>query len=625
MKRGAIWTLLTCLIVMSLVLSSCSKSTVTTATTSSNASTASTTTSAITTNPTSIKVTTTSTTTTTASTGNWWDKLGTPQYGGEMVLQSNKDISSFDPYSNLGLPSIIAAWLERVFTDDWTLDPSVFAYNIDFRPNQYVRGALAQSWEFTDPITFTVHVRQGIHWQDIPPVNGREFVADDIAYHYHRLFGVDSNMTPSPYYLGVAAYKQLVSVTAPDKYTAVFKWKAPGVEFILETLMAINQELTIEPHEVVDKYGDLNDWHHAIGTGPYIVQDFVSGSSATLTRNPNYWGYDERYPKNKLPYIDTLKYLVIPDIATSIAALRTGKIDFLDSVSAAQAQSIQKSNPEILQITLPAGATDTIDPRWDKVPFSDVRVRQAMQMAIDLPSIAKNYYGGTVSPNPESMTASAMKGWGFQYPEWPQDLKDEYAYNPTGAKKLLADAGYPSGFKTNIVFSAEGDSDLLQIVKSYFTAVGIDMDIRTMYSSSWTTYVRTQGKADQLAARFGGGGQLGIAYEPLRQLSRLQGGNTSNVSRIADPVFDAFLGKAQAATTLTDVLKVVRDANEYDSRHHFGVSLLTPLVYTLCQPWLKGYTGQARSIFGPSTGPLQLGFYGARFWIDQNLKKSLGH
>jgi peptide/nickel transport system substrate-binding protein len=501
----------------------------------------------------------------------------------------------------------------------------VFAYNIDFRPNQYVKGALAESYEFTDLTTFTVHVRKGIHWQDIPPVSGREFTADDIVYHYHRLFGVDSNMTPSPYYTGVAAYKQLASVTAPDKYTVVFKWKAPGVEFIFETLQAINQELVIEAHEVVEKWGDLNDWHHAIGTGPFIVRDFVSGSSATLVKNPNYWGYDERYPKNKLPYVDTLTYLVIPDMATSIAALRTGKIDFLDSIPLTQAQSLQKTNPELLQITLPAGATDTIDPRWDKAPFSDVRVRQALQMAIDLPTIAKSYYGGTVSPYPESMTASAMKGWGFPYSEWPQDLKDEYAYNPTAAKKLLADAGYPGGFKTNIVFSAEGDSDLLQIVKAYFTAIGVDMEIRTMDSTSWTTFVRTQGKADQLAARFGGGGQLGIAYEPLRQLSRLQSTNTSNVSRIADPVFDAFLGKAQSATTLADVLKVVRDANEYDSRHHFGVSLLTPLVYTLCQPWLKGYTGQARSVFGPSTGPLQLGFYGARFWIDQGLKKSLGH
>ena len=76
-----------------------------------------------------------------------------------------------------------------------------------------------------------------------------------------------------------------------------------------------------------------------------------------------------------------------------------------------------------------------------------------------------------------------MKGWGFPYEEWPQDLKDEYAYNPTAAKKLLADAGYPNGFKTNVVADTAGDMDLLQIVKSYFAEVGIDMEIRPMESS----------------------------------------------------------------------------------------------------------------------------------------------
>ena len=61
-----------------------------------------------------------------------------------------------------------------------------------------------------------------------------------------------------------------------------------------------------------------------------------------------------------------------------------------------------------------------------------------------------------------------MKGWGFPYEEWPQELKDEYAYNPTAAKQLLADAGYPNGFKTNIVVDIGGDMELFQIIKSYF-------------------------------------------------------------------------------------------------------------------------------------------------------------
>ena len=162
---------------------------------------------------------------------------------------------------------------------------------------------------------------------------------------------------------------------------------------------------------------------------------------------------------------------------------------------------MQKTNPEILQLTLQPAAANSIDPRNDKAPFNDIRVRKAMQMAIDLPTIAKYYYGGTVDPYPSTLTSRYMKGWGFPYEEWPQELKDEYAYNPVAAKKLLADAGYPNGFKTNIVADAAGDMDLLQIVKSYFAAIGIDMEIRAMETAAWIAFVQTGHKYDQLVHR----------------------------------------------------------------------------------------------------------------------------
>ena len=82
-------------------------------------------------------------------------------------------------------------------TGHWTRQYSTI--NLDFRPSDYVKGYLAESWEFTDPSTFVVHLRQGIHWQNIPPVNGREFTADDVVYHYDRMFGLGDGFTkPSP-------------------------------------------------------------------------------------------------------------------------------------------------------------------------------------------------------------------------------------------------------------------------------------------------------------------------------------------------------------------------------------------------------------------------------------------
>ena len=86
----------------------------------------------------------------------------------------------------------------------------------------------------------------GIHWQNIPPANGRELIAGDIVYHYDRLYGLDSGMTPSPLYVGVAAWKQLISVTALINYTVVFKWKIANPEFVYETLQASGPDHSIE-------------------------------------------------------------------------------------------------------------------------------------------------------------------------------------------------------------------------------------------------------------------------------------------------------------------------------------------------------------------------------------------
>jgi peptide/nickel transport system substrate-binding protein len=549
--------------------------------------------------------------------------LGKPQYGGTMTLGINKDIASFDPINTETLMTISTSWLEQLFVTDWTMDPSVQNYQLSFWSDSQAKGGLAESWEFTAPGVFVLHLRQGIHWQNIPPASGREFVADDVVFHFNRMLGLGGGFTkPAPYWGTTATWKSLLSVTATDKYTVVMKWNTPNPEFVTENLEAPGTAVAIENPEAVKLWGDLNDWHHAIGTGPFILKDFISGSSANLVKNPDYWAYDERYPQNRLPYIDTLKILIIPDNATALAAMRTGKIDILDNMSFQQAQQMQKTNPEIVQISVPTGNAITIDPRNDKAPFSDIRVRQALQMAIDLPTIAQNFYAGTASPSPSTLTSNFMPGWGFPYSQWPQDLKDQYAYNPTGAKQLLAAAGYPTGFKTNIVADVVVDMDLLQIVKSYFSAVGIDMEIRTMDSASFSAFVVSGHKNDALAIR--GPGALGVTYYPLRQFTKFQTGASSNTVVVSDPVFDAFYPKALAATSTNDLKAVLTDANKYVAQQHFAISLLQPNLFSLCQPWLKGFNAQYCSTAGTSI-PGFLFFYEARFWVNQNLKTASGH
>jgi len=93
--------------------------------------------------------------------------------------------------------------------------------------------------------------------------------------------------------------------------------------------------------------------------------------------------------------------------------MRAGKIDLVTPVSLQDAQSMQKTNPEILQIPIPFPATISLDPRIDKTPFNDIRVRKAMQMAIDLPAIAKDYYHGAVEPYPAALSSRNMKKGDF--------------------------------------------------------------------------------------------------------------------------------------------------------------------------------------------------------------------
>jgi peptide/nickel transport system substrate-binding protein len=619
MKKGLFWIVLSCLMVLSMILASCTASIVTTATTIiSTSQTTTPTTTSITPTITSPTSSTTSavitTSATTTSTGNWWDSLGTPQYGGTITFSLNTNIVNFDPCIISGM-GINPAYMERLITDNWLEDPSIFNYQIGFRPVDYDKGYLESSWETPDSSTYIAHIRQNVYWQNITPANGRQFVASDIVYDFDRYLGLGNGYTKPPTTANASLYASLVSVSATDNFTVVFKWSSTSLESMYENMGSMGPSIDFESPDAVQLWGNLIDWHHAIGTGPFILTDFVDNSSATLVKNQNYWGYDERYPQNKLPYVNSLNVLIIANMPTALAAMRAGKIDEISGVSTQLAQNMQVTNPAIKQIAVP-GPAGTIDPRNDVAPFTDIRVREAMQMAINVPEIAKTYFGGTADPYPVSLTSRYMTGWGDTYPNWPADLQAQYAYNPTQAKQLLAQAGFPNGFNTDIVADASSDQNELLIVQSDFAAIGINMSIRLMDSAAWTAYVNAH-LDDQITTR--SSPSLGFAFEPLIQLKHFMTG-FSNTSMVTGTGFDAFYPAALAATSIDQVKQVLQQANLYVAQQHFCISLCQTTQVTLSEPWLKGYNGQNHSLYGGSNGPLLLCFYGARFWIDKSQK-----
>ena len=621
MKKGIIWIALSFLIVVSMVLASCGSakttSTTPTTTTTSDVVTTTSSTTAPTSTTSSAVVTTAATTT---STGNWWDSLGTPSYGGTLTLSVPSNISTFDDANPVGgQQQVINLWEDSLVCDDWTVNPSDFAYQLAFRPNNYEVGCLATDWEFSAPTTLTMHLRQNVYWWNVAPVNGRKFTANDVVFYYDRLYGLGMGYT-KPLSTNTAMYA-LASVTAVDNFTVAFSWPGVSQETITENMfgpMGGNEEAP----EAIAAYTSpsaliITNWHQTVGCGPYMITDWVEGSAMTLTKNPGYWGFDERYPQNQLPYITNMKILIIPTTSTALAAVRAGKIEAIDSLSLQQAQQMKQTNSNMTQLSYPGGPC-TIDPKNDVAPFTDQRVRQAMQMALDLPLIASTYYAGTAYQYPSTMTSVFMTGWSYPYSQWPASLKATYDYNPTGAKALLAAAGASTFSTTCVASNTSPDLDLLQIIQSEYAAVGITLNIQLMDAAALNTMLRAQ-KNTGIAF----GTKLGFTFPPLMGFRHWQSTTTLNWDDIHDASWDALYASALAATTLAQTQALVVQGNQYQAQQQWNISLPCPSIFAVCQPWFKGYNAQTFSISGTG-GVLCMGFYCSRFWIDQNLKQSMG-
>jgi peptide/nickel transport system substrate-binding protein len=208
-----------------------------------------------------------------------------------------------------------------------------------------------------------------------------------------------------------------------------------------------------------------------------------------------------------------------------------------------------------------------------------------------------------------TLTISSLTGWTFPYSQWPQSLKDEYTYSPTNAKALLAAAGYPNGFNSDVVTTTNSDADLMQIVQSDLAAIGVNLTINAMDPTSWIAYVLRGHKEDALANR--DGGPLGNNYSPIRQLELFQWGYPADFGLVNDPTINAYYPDAVAATTTAAIQTIVQNANEYIAQNVYALSLVAPVDFSFVQPQLKGYNGQEGAI---SSG---WSFYLSRYWVSQ--------
>jgi peptide/nickel transport system substrate-binding protein len=419
------------------------------------------------------------------------------------------------------------------------------------------------------------------------------------------------------------------SVTALDDYTVEFKFKEPHA--LMFWSLSTYHGTMMYPHEVVEKYGDYNDPMHYVGTGAFYITDYVPGSSITCVKNPNHWDtsahYGEEYP---IPFIDKVNWMIISDQSTQIAALRTGKLDYLGRLQWAQVESIKKSNPE-LKMRITRGSGLPIWAKQDKGPFVDIRVRQAASLAINHVSMRDDYFRGYADIGTVPFAASwEPNGYFVPYDDMPTEInplvegsqcsvKELFSYDPEKAKQLLNDAGYPDGFKCDVACQASSTEhvELLLVVKEYLKDVGIDMDVNTLESGAYWS-VLTQHTFDYLCSH-----QIGLAGPEyvMSQFFRGAPGQFSvyNHGEVSDWTYDDMVRETIATLDPVERVKKARAAGLYHKEAVLCITPPCPQNFKFWQPWIAhgGYWGQDNMVYG-GTGDIW-----RQLWIDEDMKASM--
>ncbi len=547
-----------------------------------------------------------------------------PQYGGVFSHILPATIRYFDDVmGNASHAKTLMHTNDDLLMGDWTKGPAgtgeaSWGYHM-FPSANTIAGCLAESWEVKpDAETVVFHVRKGVHFALNPNsqasrlVSGREMTADDVVFSIKRLFTTSTcgNCQEYPW------DTHIESLTAPDKYTVVLKCKPGKLGAVFEYA---TMRTKIVPHEVVEQYKDLNKWENSCGTGPFIMDDYVAMSVATLKKNPNYWDKDPFHPQNQLPYIDGIKLVIIPDTSTIMAAIRTAKVDHAGAsidptpIVWEDVQALLKTNPELKWGSYMSASPTCINCRVDlpAAPWYDKRVRQALSMAIDRQAIKNDFYSGEalvlgwpVMPIPE------FKDVYIPLEQLPQSVQEIFSFNPDKAKKLLAEAGYPKGFKCEVICE-QPKVDLLSVIKNYWGKVGVDLviDVKDYTIFKSMTVGGTFKEMCIDSARSDVWRFLDLKPAAAR--------NRSNVN-------DAVINKAYEAVTVAywDEPKrrqLFKDLIPYILEQAYLLEIPTPYNYQVWQPWIKVYTGE-RTVGYTSH---QESYFAKYIWINQELKQKL--
>ncbi len=447
------------------------------------------------------------------------------------------DVTSIDPHSNNAAPNNSIA--EQIFNK-----------LIENDARQQPQPGLAESWRAIDDLTWEFKLRRGVKFHD-----GSGFTAADVAFSIER-----PGILNAPG--GFTIYtRSIVDKIIVDPYTIRLKTATPYPNMPTDMAGLIIVSSQAAKGAVSS---DFDSGKAAIGTGPWKFVRYIKGDRIELIRNDNYWG--------RKPVWDRVTFRLITSDPSRIAALLAGDVQMIEIVPTADYAKL-KTNKDIAVFTTISNrmihlhldsnrdkspfVTDKSGAPLEKNPFKDARVRHAISKAINRTAIVERVMEGLAIPAGQLMP----EGFFGVSP----NLKPE-DFDPDGARKLLAEAGYPDGFGLTLHGPNNryvNDDQIVQAVAQMLTRVGIITKVETL---PFSVYVSRANKLDFSAALLGWGVTTGEATYPLRSLvatyNQAKGLGTWNWSRYSNPQADTLLEQALATVDTSKREKLLQQATE---------------------------------------------------------------
>ncbi|HYT95774.1 MAG TPA: ABC transporter substrate-binding protein [Casimicrobiaceae bacterium] len=446
--------------------------------------------------------------------------FASPSSAQELKIAVAADVTSADPhFFNLFPNNNIA---EHVFDKLVQMDPD----------SKMIPG-IATSWKTIDDKTWEFKLRKGVKFHD-----GSELTAEDVVYSIDRVPNVPNSPGPFTAYTKAIIGKEIV-----DPYTIRFKYAAPYplAPNDLSTIYIVSKKIATGATTE-----DFNSGKAAIGSGRYKLVRYVSGDRIELARNDNYWGEKSPWPK--------VTFKIIKNEAARVAALLSGDVDAIEQPPIADLPRLKSDskftvtskishrviyfNFDHLQRKSPFITAKDGKP-LDKNPLTDLRVRRAISKAINRAAIADRVMEKQAIPSGQ-LVSETLFGHA-------PGLKAD-PYDPEGAKKLLAEAGYPDGFNITIHGPSGryvNDEKIVQAVAQMLTRVGINSKVETAPMGPYSARASKQEFSFHMV---GWGASTGEASSPLRSLlatfDRDKGLGAVNWGRYSNPKVDYVIEQA---------------------------------------------------------------------------------